>query len=162
MHRGEKQKSENGTEIRTTTNSEKNMIVKFRSKTFYMTSEQVSNSRKKEYSECEKWKERGRTSDYNSWNETDRQTEWWRELVMTYLYTSSLHSFSHLFIHAFMWMWFLSYMNYMNKSSAVWLDFSFYWKLINYKTIKIWQISWRYSQEMMPFEGVVCSHQEGL
>lgn len=30
MHRGEKQKSENGTQIRTTTNSEKNMIVKFR------------------------------------------------------------------------------------------------------------------------------------
>lgn len=47
MHRGEKQKSENGTQIRTTTNSEKNMIVKFRSKTFYMTSAKALNSRKK-------------------------------------------------------------------------------------------------------------------
>lgn len=37
MHRGEKQKSENGT----TTDSEKNMIVKFSSKTFYMTSAKV-------------------------------------------------------------------------------------------------------------------------
>lgn len=75
MHRGEKQKSENGTQIRTTTNSEKNMIVKFRSKTVYMTSAKVSNSRKKECSECDKWKESGRTSDYNSWNETDRQND---------------------------------------------------------------------------------------
>ncbi len=30
------------------------MIVKFRSKTVSMTSAKVSNSRKKEYSECEK------------------------------------------------------------------------------------------------------------
>jgi len=48
MHRGEKQKSENETQIRTTTNSEKNMIVRFRSKTLYMTSANVLNSRKKE------------------------------------------------------------------------------------------------------------------
>lgn len=85
MHRGEKQKSENETQIRTTTNSEKNMIVKFRSKTFYMTSAKVLDSRKKKTAEwVTKWKKTGRTSDCNSWNET----EWWRELICIFFFTN--------------------------------------------------------------------------
>lgn len=46
-------------------NSEKNMIVKFRSKTFYMTSAKVLNTRKKN-GRVTKSKKTGRTSDCES------------------------------------------------------------------------------------------------